>query len=132
MPPTVIHRELPTDEAAALIELTRDVVQRELLPRADAAEAAGEFPRELMSQLGELGLLSLPYPEQYGGGGQPAAVYLQVLEELARGWLTVAMGISVHVLACHGIAAFGTDDQKAEHLPGMLGGRALVRRSAAP
>jgi alkylation response protein AidB-like acyl-CoA dehydrogenase len=121
----VIHRELPTDEAAALIELTRDVVQRELLPRAGGAEAAGEFPRELMSQLGELGLLSLPYPEQYGGGGQPAAVYLQVLEELARGWLTVAMGISVHVLACHGIAVFGTDDQKSEYLPDMLGGRLL-------
>lgn len=125
MPPSVIDRELPTPEAADLIELTRDVVQRELLPRADAAEAAGEFPRELMATLGGMGLLSLPYPERYGGGGQPATVYLQVLEELARGWLTVAMGISVHVLSCHGIVGFGTDEQRARHLPEMLGGRTL-------
>lgn len=125
MPLGAIDRELPTPESAELIELTREVVQRELLPRADAAEAAAEFPRELVAQLGEMGLLSLPYPESYGGGGQPATVYLQVLEELARGWLTVAMGISVHVLACHGLAWFGTDDQRARWLPEMLSGRTL-------
>ena len=125
MPLGAIDRELPTPESAELIELIREVVQRELLPRADAAEAAGEFPRELVAQLGEMGLLSLPYPESYGGGGQPATVYLQVLEELARGWLTVAMGISVHVLACHGLAWFGTDDQRERWLPEMLGGRTL-------
>jgi len=125
VPLGAIDRELPTSEAADLIELTRDVVQRELLPRADAAEAAGEFPRDLMRSLGELGLLSLPYPERHGGGGQPAVVYLQVLEELARGWLTVAMGISVHVLSCHGIAEFGTEQQRERYLPDMLGGATL-------
>jgi alkylation response protein AidB-like acyl-CoA dehydrogenase len=121
----VVDRELPTPEAADLIELAREVVQRELLPRADGAEAAGEFPRELFRTIGKLGLLALPYPEQYGGGGQPATVYLQVLEELARGWLTVAMGISVHVLSCHGVAHFGTDEQRERWLPDMLGGDTL-------
>jgi alkylation response protein AidB-like acyl-CoA dehydrogenase len=125
VPLVAIDRELPTPEAAELIELTREVTQRELLPRADAAERAGEFPRELMRSLGGMGLLSLPYPTEYGGGGQPAVVYLQVLEELARGWLTVAMGISVHVLACHGITGYGTDEQRARHLPDMLGGATL-------
>ena len=62
----------------------------------------------MFAQLGDLGLLSLPYPERYGGGDQPAVVYLQVLEELARGWATVALGVSVHVLACSGVAEFGT------------------------
>jgi alkylation response protein AidB-like acyl-CoA dehydrogenase len=121
----VIDRELPTPEAADLIELTREVAQRELRPRADQAEAAGEFPRELFRTIGKLGLLALPYPEQYGGGGQPATVYLQVLEELARGWLTVAMGISVHVLSCHGVAQFGTEAQRERWLPDMLGGTTL-------
>lgn len=125
MPLAPIERELPTDEAADLIDLTRDLVQRELLPRADADEEAGRFPRDLMTRLGELGLLSLPYPAQYGGGGQPATVYLQVLEELARGWLTVAMGISVHVLACHGIADFGSEAQRQRFLPDMLSGAQL-------
>lgn len=125
MPLGVVDRELPTPEAADLIELAREVVQRELLPRADEAEAAGEFPRELFRTIGKLGLLALPYPERYGGGGQPATVYLQVLEELARGWLTVAMGTSVHVLSCHGVAHFGTDEQRERWLPDMLGGDTL-------
>src|SRR6478609_361219 len=122
---TVIDRELPTAEAADLLGLTRELVQRELQPRADKAEAAGAFPRDVFAQLGELGLLSLPFPEQFGGGGQPAVVYLQVLEELARGWATIALGTSVHVLSCSGIAEFGTDEQRKRFLPEMLGGTTL-------
>lgn len=122
---TVIDRELPTSEAVDLIALTRDLVLRELLPRADKSEATGSFPREVFKQLGELGLLSLPYPEEYGGGGQPAVVYLQVLEELARGWATIALGTSVHVLSCSGVADFGTAEQKERFLPQMLGGGLL-------
>lgn len=122
---TVIDRELPTSEAADLLELTRDLVVKELQPRADKSEATGSFPREVFAQLGELGLLSLPYPEQFGGGGQPAVVYLQVLEELARGWATIALGTSVHVLSCSGVAEFGTAEQRERFLPEMLGGATL-------
>jgi alkylation response protein AidB-like acyl-CoA dehydrogenase len=122
---TVIDRELPTSEAADLLELTRDLVARELAPRADKSEATGTFPRDLFTQLGELGLLSLPYPEKFGGGGQPAVVYLQVLEELARGWATIALGTSVHVLSCSGVAEFGTAEQQEKFLPDMLGGALL-------
>jgi len=122
---TVVDRELPTAEAVDLLELTRDLVARELRPRADKAEAAGSFPRELFSQLGELGLLSLPYPEEFGGGGQPATVYLQVLEELASGWATIALGTSVHVLACSAVIDFGTREQQELFLPELLGGATL-------
>jgi alkylation response protein AidB-like acyl-CoA dehydrogenase len=122
---TVIDRELPSAEAVDLLDLTRDLVTRELVPRADEAEAAHSFPRELIAHLGELGLLSLPYPEEFGGGGQPAVVYLQVLEELARGWATIALSTSVHVLSCSGIAEFGTDEQRKRFLPEMLGGATL-------
>jgi len=120
-----VDRELPTEEARAVLELTRDLVRSELEPRVDEAESTGTFPREVFALLGEAGLLSLPYPEEYGGGGQPTTVYLQVLEELARGWLAVALGTSVHVLSCHGVAAFGSQEQRAELLPIMLGGRTL-------
>ena len=121
----VIDRELPSSEAADLLDLVRDLVQRELAPRADKAEATGSFPREVFVQLGELGLLSLPFPERFGGGDQPAVVYLQVLEELARGWATVALGVSVHVLSCSGVAEFGTAEQQERFLPAMLGGSTL-------
>ena len=120
-----VDRELPSDEARAVLDLTRDLVRSELEPRVDDAESTGTFPRQVFTLLGEAGLLSLPYPERYGGGGQPAVVYLQVLEEVARGWLAVALGTSVHVLSCHGVAAFGSEEQQAELLPAMLGGRTL-------
>jgi alkylation response protein AidB-like acyl-CoA dehydrogenase len=125
MPRTVIDRELPSREASDLLTLAFDLVEKELLPRASSAEAAEEFPRDVFAQLGALGLLGLPYPEEFGGSGQPATVYLQTLEELARGWLTVALGISVHVLSCHGLAAFGDEEQKRRWLPDMLGGAML-------
>jgi len=125
MPAPVIERQLPGEDAEALLALTRELADRELRPRADAAEASGEFPRELFRTIGRSGLLGLPYDEEYGGGGQPYEVYLQVVEELARAWLTVGLGLSVHTLACHGLAFYGTDEQKRRWLPDMLGGELL-------
>jgi hypothetical protein len=121
----VIDRELPTDEARALLDLAREIAAAELVPRVDAAESAAEFPRDVYRTLGEAGLLGLAYPEEHGGGGQPYAVYLQVLEELARAWLSVGIGVSVHTLACFPLAQYGTPEQKERWLPEMLGGTLL-------
>ncbi|GGM69755.1 acyl-CoA dehydrogenase [Longimycelium tulufanense] len=121
----VIDRQLPTDDAAALLDLTRELATRELAPRAAAAELRGEFPREQFRTLGRAGLLGLPYPEAHGGSSQPYEVYLQVVEELARAWLAVGLGVSVHTLSCHGLANFGTAEQKQRWLPDMLGGELL-------
>ena len=123
MPPVV--RTLPSPEAEALLELTRDLVDGEVAPRAAEHEARGEFPRELFRTLGKAGLLGLPYDEELGGGGQPYEVYLQVIEELSRGWLAVGLGTSVHTLSCFPLAAYGTAEQKAQWLPDMLGGELL-------
>ncbi|MFI8205565.1 acyl-CoA dehydrogenase family protein [Streptomyces sp. NPDC085937] len=123
--PQPVDRQLPTDEARDLISLVRDIAQREVAPRAAEEEEAGHFPRELFTLLSESGLLGLPYDSEYGGGDQPYEVYLQVLEELARARLTVALGVSVHTLASYPLAAFGTKEQRAEHLPAMLGGGLL-------
>ena len=118
-------RMLPTSEAGDLLDLTAEIADRELAPRAAAAESAGEFPREVFATLGRAGLLALPYPEELGGGGQPYEVYLQVLEELAARWMTVSLGVSVHVLSCFPVVAWGTDDQRDRWLPTMLGGQSL-------
>ncbi|HET8660354.1 MAG TPA: acyl-CoA dehydrogenase family protein [Micromonosporaceae bacterium] len=120
-----VARILPTDEAYALLELTRELADGELAPRVDDFEARAEFPREVLRTLGRAGLLGLPYPEEYGGGGQPYEVYLQVLEELAGRWLAVAEAVSVHTLACYPVAAYGTDDQRKRFLPDALGGELL-------
>jgi hypothetical protein len=118
-------RELPTPEARHLLELTRELAAAELAPRAAADEEAGRFPREVFRTLGRAGLLGLPYPEEFGGGGQPYEVYLQVVEELAASWLAVGLGLSVHTLACFPIARYGSAMQKERWLPKLLGGETL-------
>ncbi|MFH9425029.1 acyl-CoA dehydrogenase family protein [Streptomyces sp. NPDC017529] len=123
--PRPVDRRLPTEEARDLLTLVRDLVEREIKPVAAEQEDAGRFPRQTFTLLSESGLLSLPYPEEHGGGGQPYEVYLQVLEELAAGRLTVGLGVSVHTLACHALARFGTKEQRTTHLPAMLGGGLL-------
>lgn len=120
-----VERTLHTPEAEQLLELTREIVDKELDPRASQDEEEGVFPRDVFRVLGGAGLLGLPYPGEHGGGDQPYEVYLQVVEELARGWLAVGLGVSVHTLSCYPLAAFGTADQKAAHLPGMVGGDLL-------
>jgi alkylation response protein AidB-like acyl-CoA dehydrogenase len=120
-----VDRLLPTDEGSELVSLVREIAQQELAPRAAADEAAARFPRDAFAMLGEVGLLGLPYPEEYGGAGQPYEVYLQALEEVAMAWLTVGVGISVHVMATYAMAAFGTPEQHARYLPEMIGGESL-------
>ena len=108
-----------------LLDLTRELADKELRPAVDAAERTGTFPREVFRLLGRSGLLGLPYPERWGGGDQPYEVYLQVVEELARAWLAVGLGVSVHTLTCFPLATAGTPEQQERWLPDMLGGELL-------
>lgn len=118
-------RLLPSDEAAELIALAATIAEKELEPRAAENEAASRFPREFFTVFGRAGLMSLPYPEAQGGGGQPYEVYLQVIEEVAYRQASVAVGVSVHSLSCFPVANFGTPAQQAELLPSLLGGELL-------
>jgi alkylation response protein AidB-like acyl-CoA dehydrogenase len=120
-----VDRLLPTDEAAELIALTRDIADKVLDPIVDAHEKAETYPEGVFAQLGAAGLLSLPQPEEWGGGGQPYEVYLQVLEEIAARWAAVAVAVSVHSLSSHPLLTFGTDEQKQRWLPGMLSGEQI-------
>ena len=119
------NRLMSTDEATDLIELTRSIVDKELRPHAAAAERDHTFPADVFRTLGRAGLLSLPYPEEYGGGGQPYEVYLQVLEEIASAWAAVGVATSVHALSCFGLFTAGTEEQKQQWLPEMLSGELL-------
>ena len=116
---------MPTDEAVELIELTREICRKDLAPRVDDAERARVFPEETFRTLGRAGLLSLPYPEEFGGAAQPYEVYLQVVEEIASVWMSVAVGVSVHSLTAYPVVAYGTPEQQEALLPGMLSGEQL-------
>ena len=120
---------MPTEIGDDLIELTRTICDKSLRPQVDEVEsrAAAEevFPREVFRTLGQAGLLSLPYPEELGGGGQPYEVYLQVVEEIASAWAAVAVGVSVHSLTAYAVHTFGTPEQQQALLPDMLSGDLL-------
>jgi len=122
---TTVERLLPQDDdgvAEALLELTREIATKELAPQVHEAEERGEFPEAAYRLLGKSGLLGLPFPEEYGGGAQPYEVYLQVVEELATAWPSVAVGVSVHALTANVVATNGSDELRQEWLPRMLGG----------
>jgi len=120
-----VNRLLPSDEAHDLVQLARDLGDKLLVPLVDVHEKAETYPEHVFAALGEAGILSLPYPQQWGGGDQPYEVYLQVLEEIAARWAAVAVAVSVHVLSCHPLVAFGTGQQQSEWLPAMLGGQTV-------
>jgi len=120
-----VRRLVVDPDAVDLLDLASRIADRELKPNASAAEADERFPREVFRILGRAGLLALPYPVEFGGGGQPYEVYLQVLEILAARWASVAVGVSVHVLSCFPLAHAGTAEQQQRWLPDMLAGELL-------
>jgi alkylation response protein AidB-like acyl-CoA dehydrogenase len=120
-----VDRLVPTEEGADLVAGVREIAQGQLAPRAAEVEASGQFPREVFTMLGEAGILGMPYPEQLGGSGQPYEVYLQALEEIAAAWMSVGVGVSVHVMSCSALSRYGTPEQVERWLPGMIGGTQL-------
>lgn len=119
------RRILDSIEHVELLELVRDVLTKELAPQVAQFETEERFPREAFRVLGELGVLGLAYPEDLGGLGLPSEVYLQVLEEIAAVWASVAVGVSVHALSCFPLATRGTQEQQDRWLPQMLSGTLL-------
>jgi alkylation response protein AidB-like acyl-CoA dehydrogenase len=119
------ERNLPTPEAEEIVGLARSIARERLAPRVAAAEEDAAFPRDAFRELGELGFLGMPYPEEVGGSGQPYEVYLQALEEIAAVWASVGVGLSVHVMSCYPLATWGTEEQRSRWLPEMLAGDLL-------
>src|SRR5690606_25570812 len=120
-----VTRSMPSQGTADLVELVREVASRELPPHVAEAEETHRFPREAFRTLGKLGVLGLPYPEEYGGGGQPYEAYLNILEEIGAVWASVGVGVSVHVLSCYALAVYGTEAQRQRWLPDLLSGDLL-------
>jgi len=120
-----VDRLLPSPESEELVALIAEIAREQLAPRASAAEAAAEFPREEFRLLGRAGMLGLPYPERWGGLDQPYEVYLQALEEVATAWMAVGVGISVHVMTCLALVRHASENQQDQLLPEMLGGELL-------
>jgi alkylation response protein AidB-like acyl-CoA dehydrogenase len=114
------------DQQKALRDAVRDFTAREVIPRAPSWDEAERFPIEMMPRLGELGLMGMVAPEEYGGTGLDYVTIAVLLEELARGDASLALTVESHNSLCLAhIKHFGTEAQKRRWLPDLASGRAL-------
>jgi short-chain 2-methylacyl-CoA dehydrogenase len=117
--------ELPPEHE--LIRRTvREFAEGEVAPVAEELDRTKAFPYAIVRQLGELGLMGIPFPEEHGGGGGDSLAYALVVEELARVDSSVAITLCAHTsLGTQPIYLYGTEAQKAEWLPELTSGRML-------
>jgi alkylation response protein AidB-like acyl-CoA dehydrogenase len=109
-------------EKQMLITEIRRFVEREVLPIAHDLEHDDRYPIELIDKLKHLGVFSATIPEAYGGLGLNFATYVQIVEELARGWMSLAGIVNTHLLVAYMIGVYGTEEQRQRFLPVMAGG----------
>ena len=115
-----------SDEQAAIQRLARDFAQGEVKPVAEELDREKRFPYELVAQMGKLGLMGIPYPEAYGGGGADTLSYALVVEELARVDSSVGITLAAHTsLGTWPVYAFGDETQKQEWMPRLTAGETL-------
>ncbi|TMK65761.1 MAG: acyl-CoA dehydrogenase [Actinobacteria bacterium] len=116
-----------TDEQRDIQRLVRDFADAEVRPVAEELDREKRFPYEIVEKLAGLGLMGIPYPQEYGGGGADNLSYAIAIEELARVDSSVAITVAAHTsLGTWPIYQFGDERQKAEWLPDLCSGRRLA------
>jgi short-chain 2-methylacyl-CoA dehydrogenase len=116
-----------SDEQRLLRDTVRDFARNEVAPRAAELDATKSFPYELVGMLGELGLMGIPFPVEYGGGGADNLSYALAVEELARIDSSVAITMAAHTsLGTMPIYLWGDDSQREEWLPQLCSGQRLA------
>ena len=111
-----------TDIQQEILSTVRTFVDKEVIPHAQALEHADEYPTEIVDGLRELGIFGLMIPEEYGGLGESLLTYALVVEEIARGWMSVSGVINTHFIVAYMVMQHGTPEQKERLLPRMATG----------
>jgi len=116
-------------QTAGLTEIQQEIlstvkafVDKEILPHATALEHEDAYPSDIVDGMKEMGLFGLTIPEEFGGLGESLLTYALVVEQIARGWMSVSGVINTHFIVAHMITAHGTDEQKQHYLPQMAAG----------
>jgi alkylation response protein AidB-like acyl-CoA dehydrogenase len=116
------HTEGLTEIQEEILKTVRTFVEKEILPVATALEHKDEYPTDIVDGLKELGLFGLTIPEEYGGLGESLLTYALVVEEIARGWMSVSGVINTHFIVAYMLMQHGTEEQKHKYLPRMATG----------
>jgi alkylation response protein AidB-like acyl-CoA dehydrogenase len=111
-----------TEEQHELIKLVREFVDEQILPVATELEHKDEYPTEIVEGMKEMGIFGLMIPEEYGGLGESLLTYALVVEEIARGWMSVSGIINTHFIVAYMVLQHGTAEQKQHYLPKMATG----------
>jgi alkylation response protein AidB-like acyl-CoA dehydrogenase len=111
-----------TDIQQEILSTVRSFVDKEVIPHAQELEHSDTYPQDIVDGMKEMGLFGLTIPESYGGLGESLLTYALVVEEIARGWMSVSGVINTHFIVAHMVAKYGTDEQKEHLLPRMATG----------
>jgi len=111
-----------TEDQIDIIAAVRDFVEAEIMPAAMELEHADEYPQAIVDGLKELGVFGLMIPEEYGGLGESLLTYALVVEQIARGWMSVSGVINTHFIVAWMLMQHGTQAQKDYYLPRMATG----------
>lgn len=115
-----------TEEQIAIRDTCREFAEQEIKPIAEELDATGKFPYALIRKMGELGLLGLPFPEEYGGAGADFLSYCIAIEEISRGDVSVGITMEAHTsLGASPFYLFGSEEQKERFLPPLARGEQL-------
>src|SRR3954462_6744133 len=111
-----------TDEQKAILEMVRQFVDEQILPKAEHYDREDEFPEPIVEQMKELGLFGVTIPEEYGGMGLALTTYAMIVEELSRGWISISGVVNTHFIGSYLLMKFGSDEQKERLLPKLATG----------
>ncbi|MFF1610208.1 acyl-CoA dehydrogenase family protein [Amycolatopsis sp. NPDC058278] len=111
-----------TDVQSEILATVRQFVDKEVIPHAQELEHADTYPADIVAGMKEMGLFGITIPESYGGLGESLLTYALVVEEIARGWMSVSGVINTHFIVAHMISRHGTEAQKQHFLPRMATG----------
>jgi alkylation response protein AidB-like acyl-CoA dehydrogenase len=111
-----------SEEETMLVETVRAFVDREVKPTVREVEHANEYPEAWIEQMKRIGIYGLAIPESYGGSPVSMPCYVEVTQELSRGWMSLAGAMGGHTVVAKLLALFGTEEQKQKYLPPMASG----------
>ncbi|WP_067858350.1 acyl-CoA dehydrogenase family protein [Nocardia shimofusensis] len=111
-----------TEVQTDILATVRAFVDREIIPNAQELEHSDTYPTDIVERMKEIGLFGITIGEEYGGLGESLLTYALVVEEIARGWMSVSGVINTHFIVAHMISRHGTETQKAHYLPKMATG----------
>ena len=115
-----------TEDEKDILNMLHDFAIKEVAPIAAEVDENERFPEETWRKLAEMGMMGVPYPEEYGGAGLSYVSYISVAEELAKYCATTSVMVSAHTSLCTWpIYAFGTEEQKQKYLPDLCSGEKL-------